>query len=106
MVKHKMIRDKVSLDIYDFEGRLCNIRRYVDELEEKYGQEAQVEFEYGYEGLEGIEIHFDRKETDKERNKRLAKACKERENKKIAKAKKEEKERAELARLIKKYGEG
>lgn len=106
MAKYKIIRDKLKLDLYDLEGTLGDVRNRINWLIDDYGEDAMIDFEYGYEGIEDVVVHFDRKETDKERNKRLKNARKEREKKAAAKIAKEKKERAELARLTKKYGEG
>jgi len=59
---------------------------------------------YGYDGGSELDIWIRRRETDKERDDRLAAAEKKRQAVAKRKATLENKERAELARLQKKYG--
>lgn len=107
MAKYKMV--EVKEQVYeDLEGSLeeilDNIQMYID----KYGKDAYFYYEIeGWDdGYRTYYIRYQRQETDAERNKRLAKARKEREQRKAAKVKQEEEERKELARLLKKFGEG
>lgn len=105
MAKYKIIRDEYKIDFNHLEGKISEVREYLNELANEYGEDAELDFVYGYEGIEDLAIHFCREETDKERNRRLTKARKEREKNKAAKVRYEEKERVEFARLLKKYGE-
>lgn len=105
MTKYKVIRDHKQLSLCDLEGKLSDVREYIDILAEQYGNDAELVLEWDYESVD-LEVQFTREETDVERNKRLLKDLRAREKKAVAKAAKEEGERAELARLLKKFGEG
>lgn len=123
MTKRKIIKERVKLDLYDFDGSLESVRNTIDSLIEQYGASAMLDHDYDYEPYSGcggwgcsgdrtyfFEVHYEREETDAEMNKRLATARKRRESLRANKAKKaaakEEAERKELARLQEKYGEG
>lgn len=105
MAKYEIIRDKSREDIESLAGKLSDVRDHINWLIEDHGEDAWIEIEHGYDGYAEVYIYFDREETDRERNKRLTKARKECDKKVAAKAAKEEKERKELTRLLKKYGE-
>lgn len=103
MAEYKVIQDRKQLALDDFEGKLVEVRDYLDSLIEQYGDDARLVLEWDYENVD-LELQFDRKESEAERAKRLEKARKDREKKAAAKAVKEEEEQAELARLLEKYG--
>ena len=113
MAKRKMKRERRVLSLWDFDGSLADVRKYIDGLIEEYGESATLspDTEWDYDGDRSIfELYFEREETDAEMKKRLEAARKQRERRKAQKAKdaaaKEERERKEFARLLKKYGEG
>lgn len=109
MAKYKMISEHEKISLYDLEGSLEDVRDIFQSYIDKYGKEAHLSVEIDrdyYDDYHVFYVNYEREETDKERDRRLAKAHKEREKNKAVKAKKEEKERVELARLLKKYGEG
>ena len=112
MNKRKMKKEERVLSLWDFDGKLCDVRDFVDSLIEDYGKDATLDncTEWDYDGDHSIfRLHYEREETDAEMNKRLKAAVKAKERRKVQKAKesvaKEERERKELARLQKKYGE-
>lgn len=106
MAKYKMIRERSVEDIWSLDGKLSSVKEHIEWLIDQYGDDARMEIEaYGYDCYPELVVHYERQETDKERDKRLAQARKEREKKKAEKLKKEERERKELARLLEKYGE-
>ena len=102
-IKRKMVDEKRSVDLYSFEGKLNDVREYLNELEKEYGADAKLDLQWDYDYV-GMHIHYQRLETEKEAEKRVAKARKVRERNKANKLKQEEAERKELARLLKKYG--
>ena len=105
-IKRKMKSERKYLGgAYDLaSGKLCDILSHVQSLIEEYGEEAYVEYDYGYDGPGEIEIIYERLETEKEAEKRVTAAKKSREYRKKEKLKTEEKERALLEKLQKKYG--
>jgi hypothetical protein len=106
MAKYKVISAKADESICMLDGKLADVKDYIESLIEKYGSDSYMEIEsYGYDCYPELVVRYERQETDAERDKRLAKARKERERNKAAKLKQEERERKELARLQKKYGE-
>lgn len=114
MAERKMIRERVRFH-GDLECRLVDVRNELQELIDRYGESAtfdkEREYDYGYsEGYDVWYIAYEREETDAEMAKRLKAAEKAKAtraaNKAAATATKEKKERAELARLLAKYGEG
>ena len=106
MAKYKMICERAEEDIWCLDGKLSDVKEYVERLIEKYGDDACMDIERdGYDCYVELYVEFERQESDKERDKRLAVARKEREKKAKEKAVQEERERKELARLQKKYGE-
>lgn len=106
MAKYKMVRESVNEDIWSLDGKLSDVRNYIDRLIDEYGENACMDIERdGYDCYVELYVHYERQETDKERDKRLAVARKEREKRAREKAQIEERERKELARLQKKYGE-
>ena len=109
MSKYKMIAEHEQISLYDLEGSLEDVRDTFQSYIDKYGKEAHLSVEIDrsdyYDDYHVFYVNYERQETDKERNRRLIKARKEHEKNKVAKAKYEEKERKELVRLQKKYGE-
>ncbi len=106
MAKYRMIREREAECISCLDGELSEVKHYIEMLIEQYGESARMEIEaHGYDCYPELAVWYDRQETDKERDKRLAQARKEREKKAKEKAAQEERERKELARLQKKYGE-
>lgn len=102
--KYLQIRDKRRLSVYDLDGSLASARDEIASLIEEYGEDAYLDFwsdNFGDEIV--LDVHFERVETDKERNKRLADASKLRDKKAEDKIKREADERVELARLQEKY---
>jgi hypothetical protein len=99
----------------DFENRLIDVRDELQELIDRYGESVTFDkgYEYDYgcpEGYDVLYLVYEREETDAEMAKRLKAAAKAKATraakKAAATAAKEKKERAELARLLAKYGEG
>ena len=106
MAKYKMVSVESGESISMLDGKLSDVKDYIEMLIEQYGEDAYMEIEaYGYDCYPELVVRYERQETDKERDKRLAQARKEREKKKAARLKQEERERKEFARLQKKYGE-
>jgi hypothetical protein len=106
MAKYKMVRESVEEDIYALDGKLIDVKHYIERLIEKYGENAYMDIERdGYDCYVELYIKYERQESDEERDKRLAVARKDRERRAKEKAAQEERERMELARLQKKYGE-
>ena len=112
MNKRKMVKERVTFSLYDFDGKLAEVRDFIDSLIEQYGKDALLDndTEWDYDCDRSVfYLHHEREETDAEMDKRLKAAVKAREYRKIQKAKdavaKEENELKELARLRKKYGE-
>ena len=105
MAKYEIVRDRSMEHMDSFEGKLSDVRDHINWLIDDHGEDAWIEIEHGYEGYAEVYVYFNREETDKERNKRLTKARKEREKNKADKVKQEAAERKEFARLQKKYGE-
>ena len=104
MAKYRMKSVKSDESICMLDGRLSDVKDYIDSLIEKYGQDAYMEVEsYGYDCYPELIISHERQETDAERDKRLAQARKEREKRAKEKLLTEERERKEFARLQKKY---
>ena len=107
MAKYRMISARADecISMLDY-SKLSDVKEYIERLIEQYGEDAYMEIEaHGYDCYPELVIQYQRQETDKERDKRLAQARKERERKAKEKAAREERERKELARLQKKYGE-
>lgn len=112
MNKRKMKKERETLSLYDFDGKLAEVRDFVDSLIDKYGKDARLDndTEWDYDCDRSVfYLHYEREETDAEMDKRIKAAAKARERRKIQKAKddaaKEARELKELARLRKKYGE-
>ena len=105
MAKYRMVREEVEYSVYEFECSLDSLIEKLEELKSKYGASAHFDIcGVGYDG--GIEVHivYEREETEKERDRRLAKAHKERVKKAAYEAKREERERAKYEKLHAKYG--
>jgi hypothetical protein len=101
-----MISARAEESICMLDGKLVDVKDYIDDLIEKYGDDAYMEIEaHGYDCYPELVVQYDRQESDKERDKRLAVARKDRERRAKEKLAQEERERKELARLQKKYGE-
>lgn len=106
MAKYRVIREREAECISSLDGKLSEVKHYIEMLIEQYGDDAYMEIEaHGYDCYPELVVEYDRQETDKERDKRLAQARKERERRAKEKLAQEERERKELARLQKKYGE-
>lgn len=112
MTMRKMIKERKVYSLYDFDGKLCEVRDFIDSLIDEFGANAMLDndTEWDYDGDRSIFVlHYEREETDAEMNKRLEAARKQREYRKVQKAKeaveREARERKELARLLEKYGE-
>lgn len=119
--EYKTINETTFVSVDNFRGcSLKSIKEAVGDMIEQYGDDAVLDFdiEYGYYDEVSIDANltYSRPETEKEYKKRLGAAEKRRKaaaKKKAnaeakaekAKAKLEANERAELARLTKKYGE-
>ena len=104
-IKRKMVKEKASVDLYSLcEGGLKDVREYLDQLAEQYGESAKLHLEWYYEDV-SIYIEYERLETVKEAERRVKATRKARERRKAAKIKQEEQERKELARLLEKYGQ-
>lgn len=80
------------------------LRSRVDELIEKYGDDAVLHVDSGYNNI-SEHISFVREETDKEYQQRLKDEERDRVAKEKANAKREQQELKEYKRLHKKYGE-
>ena len=113
MNKRKMIEERVTVSLYDLDGTLEELRDHAESLIEQYGKDATFysDTEWDYDCDRSVfYLRHKREETDAEMDKRLKAAAKAREYRKVQKVKddiaKEAKERKELARLEKKYGEG
>lgn len=112
MNKRKMKKERYNVSVYDIEGSLKEVREYLDRMIAEYGESAMLEHEMEWdydEDRSTFYLHYEREETDAEMDKRIKAAAKSRESRKAKKIKddaaKEERERKELARLQKKYGE-
>ena len=97
----KMVWDSTSID---FEGRVVYLIDYLQQLKEKYGEDAYVEIGYDYENTDYV-LKFQREETEKEYQKRLKEEEKKKQIEKKALEIKKDKERKEYERLKKLFGE-
>lgn len=113
-MKRKMIDEKRSVNLYEVEGKLVDVRKYIDELIAEYGEEAKLEIEWDYDDV-SLMLNYQRLETELQAAKRIDKAQKAAATRKRNRLKKEEAahkeldkleeiERKELARLKAKYG--
>jgi hypothetical protein len=95
-----------ELSIEFFEGSLIQLMAELQGFMDDYPDHKDLEIliDHYCESVD-IELRGTRLETDKERDKRLAKARKERERKAEMKASREVAEKQELKRLLEKYGE-
>lgn len=114
MAQRKMIQERERF-WGDLDRRLVDVRNELQEMIDRYGESARFDKdrEYDYccsDGYDVWYIVYEREETDAEMAKRLKAAEKAKAtlaaNKVAAMAAQEENERAELARLLAKYGEG
>jgi hypothetical protein len=122
MTERKMVRQRERW-WGDFDRPAVDVRKEIQGLIDQYGEsvsfEKEREYDYGCcsDGYDVFYIVYEREETDAEMAKRLKAAEKAKASREAAKVKnaakkaaamaaKEENERAELARLLKKYGEG
>ena len=102
--KYRKIRDSERGDIWMLDGNVGDAINYLEGIRDEHGSEATLDFWVDdHDRCTVMDIRFERDETDRERNKRLKDASKARDKAKVDKAKQEENERAELARLQKKY---
>ena len=102
MTKPKMIKDVKELGDERFNTNLKSVYLMVAQLIEEYGEEAQLHFD-AYDDYLEVTVTFDREETDKERNQRLAEAKKWKNYKVKQKESKLVNERKEYLRLKKKF---
>ena len=100
-----IINERIVRDCELFEGKLCDVLNVVNDLIEKYGEQAYV----GYDLLEDpwsntyelqYQISYHRKETEEERDSRLAQAVA---DKLAAEDARYEAERKEYERLREKF---
>lgn len=104
-VKRKTKEEQASVDLYSIcDGKLNDVREYLDSLAEQYGEDARLCLDWYYDDV-SVCVKYQREETEQEATKRVAAARKARERRKAQKLKKEEAERAMLAKLKQKYGE-
>ena len=92
-----------SFPTYD---SLKNVSEYINGLIKKYGEDATFDCtaDISWEcPILCVEVNYRRPETDEERDDRLAKARKERAKKQKNLSKQQQKERHDLAKLLKKY---
>lgn len=98
----KLVRDHVWSCITDY-TKLVDIKKHVDEMLNLYGEDAEIEFDSGYNNIDE-RLYFYREETDGEYQNRLKYEAREREESSAKKSKQEEKERKEYERLKAKFG--
>lgn len=102
--KYLNIREKNNISLYDLGGRVVDV---IDKLQSyvlDYGEDTILTIEEDpYSDVPHIEISWLRKETDEEREKRLAKQRKEREREKKRKEKEKKRLRREYERLKKMF---
>lgn len=94
--------------IGDLDGGLSDAISVLEELRDRHADEGFSEVGFDIDPGPGdvcIYVYGFRQETDAERNRRLAKAKKEREVKKEARKKKEAQEIKELEHLLSKHGD-
>lgn len=109
--KRKTIEEKFWIDREDLEGNAVDIINRLQGWIDQYGDTVRIEMNICYGGYSHyddyfeIEGRYEREETDKEVERRLARAKKAQETRKKNREAKEAKERKELARLLEKYGE-
>ncbi len=102
--KYLDIRERTHISIYDLEGRIVDTIAMLQSFVNDHGEDTVIMVdEDPYTNTAQIEISWLRKETDKEREKRLAKQRKEREREKIRKEKEKERLRKEYERLKKMF---
>lgn len=106
MVVRKEVNESKTISLYELEGNLVVIRKYFDELIDEYGEEAKLALDWDYDDCNLI-LRYQRLETEKEAEKRIAKAQKAKATRDAKRLKKEEVEeeadRKEWVRLQKKY---
>ena len=95
----KMVIERYGDITYQLEGKATSVVSFLNGLIEKYGESVCLDIDYSKEFV----AYYEREETDKEYEKRLAREKKAREDKKIEKLKKEERERKEFERLKAKF---
>jgi len=100
--RYLQIRESKNIELYDFDGRVADVLKFIEGLKEEHGENAVIDICQIWDNTE-VAVHWYRQETDVERDKRLAKARKARATAKTKAAEREEAERAELARLQAKY---
>lgn len=104
MTKRKKVKVREYASI-DFDVPIVDLISQLQKLVDTYGESVATEEEYGY-GETYLYVVWERDETDAEMEKRLKAAEKAKVRRKAAAAKREASERAQPARLMKKYGEG
>jgi len=95
-----------EFDVDLFNGSIIKLAAELQGFQDDYPDHTNLRFwiDQHYECVE-IKLMGTRQETDRERDKRLTRARKERNLKAEAKAQKEAAEKTELKRLLEKYGE-
>lgn len=103
--KPQIVEESLCLESIFNEQRLCHVIENLNKIQDKYPDKDlffKIE-RYGYDGGMDLDLYENRKETDQERDARLARLRKQRAKEKEEKLKIEQKERDLLERLKKKY---
>lgn len=106
MVKkaYKIITEKSDLCIEDLDGMsLKDVIKFFSRLLEDYGEDASLGYECGWDSPPDWYVRYERPETDKERNTRLAAARRKRDRNKADRERREAEERALYEELRNKY---
>jgi len=101
----QLISEYYDVDLGELTGSLKEILFTVQDWIERFGDSAYLNISHGWDADIDFEIEFERLETDKEFEKRLKKEEKDLEKLVQKKIDLEHKERKELQRLLKKYGD-
>ena len=105
--KYLLKRKRKDLSCYLDDGTLDSQITLLEELRKEYGGDAKLYYDVvGYEGYFEPYLEYNEPETDKEREKRLAKARVAKEAALKRKLKKEQEEKELLEKLWKKHGKG
>lgn len=100
----KMVNYEKYADDLIYAETLGELQQNVEKYIAKYGKDVKFDLDSGYLSIAAT-LTLQREETDKEYNKRLKDEAREKEQVLMKKQRQEEKERKELERLKKKYGE-
>ncbi len=104
MKKYLDVRECTHISIYDIEGRIVDIINMLQKYVFDHGENTVIHIiENSYTNLPEIEICWFRKETDKEREKRLKRQRKEREREKKRKEEEKKRLRKEYEKLKKMF---